>query len=276
MSMAWQFAGSHDTMCFGSGSFRLCKKRGAWLWKMGMEAKMVYITGDAHGNFGDIEKFCRKAKTKKSDVIVILGDAGINYHGEDFPYDGGDKMLKGKLGELPVTLFCVHGNHEMRPYLIPSYKEIPWYSGGVYIGVVYKEFAYPNLIFAKCGEVYNLGGYRCIVIGGAFSVVSLKKFRDEQPTDEIKSRVEKSLERHDWNIDIVFSHTCPYSHIPRERFLPGIKQWTVDNGTEKWLDGIERKLAYTRWYCGHFHTDKADGKIRFVFTDILEVTKNPD
>ena len=37
--------------------------------------------------------------------------------------------------------------------------------------------------------------------------------------------------------------------------------------TEQWLDTIESRLHYERWYCGHYHTDKEIDKIRFMFQD---------
>ncbi|MDE7297268.1 MAG: metallophosphoesterase, partial [Lachnospiraceae bacterium] len=42
---------------------------------------MIYITGDTHGQFGRIEAFCKRFGTSKDDVMIILGDAGINFGG---------------------------------------------------------------------------------------------------------------------------------------------------------------------------------------------------
>ena len=53
---------------------------------------------------------------EENDVIVILGDAGINYSGNPDDYN-----LKRDLSELSVVLFCIHGNHEMRPESILTY-----------------------------------------------------------------------------------------------------------------------------------------------------------
>ena len=39
---------------------------------------MIYITGDTHGKFERIEQFCGKFKTSREDILIILGDAGIN------------------------------------------------------------------------------------------------------------------------------------------------------------------------------------------------------
>lgn len=41
----------------------------------------------------------------------------------------------------------------------------------------------------------------------------------------------------------------------------------VDQTTEKFLDLIENQTTYTKWYCGHFHTDKVVDKINFMFND---------
>ena len=73
---------------------------------------MIYITGDTHGSFDHIEYFCNDNKTSKSDVLIILGDAGINYYGSKR-----DRELKQWISEFPITLFCLHGNHENRPQI---------------------------------------------------------------------------------------------------------------------------------------------------------------
>lgn len=46
-----------------------------------------------------------------------------------------------------------------------------------------------------------------------------------------------------------------------------IDQRTVDKSTEEWLDSIEQRLSYKRWYCGHYHTEKKIDKLRFLFKD---------
>ena len=41
-------------------------------------------------------------------------------------------------------------------------------------------------------------------------------------------------------------------------------QSKVDKTTEKWLDSIEDKLTYKKWYLGHYHTDKKIDKIQIM------------
>lgn len=39
----------------------------------------LYITGDTHGSFYHLYEFFHLGKTTTDDVLVVLGDAGINY-----------------------------------------------------------------------------------------------------------------------------------------------------------------------------------------------------
>jgi len=229
---------------------------------------MVYITGDTHGDFRNVERFCAQAETTKEDILIILGDAGINYYGNPK-----DMRLKERLSQLPVTLFSIHGNHEKRPEDIASYMETEFHGG-----IVFVEQDYPNLLFAKDGELFEFDSKRCFVIGGAYSVDKFYRllkhygwWPDEQPSDETKRRVEERLSAEGWRVDIVLSHTCPMKYIPTEMFLSVIDQRTVDNSTEEWLDTIEERLDYGRWYCGHYHGSKVIDRLRFMFEDFMEL-----
>jgi 3-oxoacid CoA-transferase subunit A len=227
---------------------------------------MIYYTGDTHGNFLKIENALRNGWIEKGDTVVILGDVGINYYGNPR-----DKKTKHRVSELGVTLFCIHGNHEMRPETIPSYKLKEWNGGAVYF-----EEKYPDILFAVDGEIYDLDGRKTLVIGGAYSVdkhYRIKRgwnwFADEQPSEETKKFVEKTLQSVDYKIDQILSHTCPSKYTPTEKFLPQVDQTTVDSSTEIWLDSIEDRTKYKRWLCGHWHIDKSIDKMRFVMDDII-------
>lgn len=229
---------------------------------------MIYLTGDTHGDFSRIEEFCQENETTKDDVLIILGDAGINYF-----LNHRDENLKDELDQLPITLFCIHGNHEERPYEIDTYEEMEWRGG-----IVYVEEEHPSILFAKDGEVYDFEGKKAIAIGGAYSVDKhyrlrngLHWFMTEQPDDIIKNNVELKLDKLGWRVDYVLSHTTPLRYEPREVFLPGINQSLVDKTTEKWLDEIEDRLDYDMWYCGHYHTEKQIDRIRIMFEEYEEL-----
>lgn len=228
---------------------------------------MIFITGDTHGNFYNIEKLCKNFDTTKKDIVIILGDVGINYYGGKR-----DIKTKEKLSNLPITLFCIKGNHENYAGNIGSYNIMNFMGGKVYV-----EQDYPNLLFAKDGEIYNIEGKKTIVIGGAYSVDKFYRlsmghhwFADEQPSKETKIFVESQLEKENWEVDVVLTHTCPLRYEPVEWFLSYVNQSEVDKSTEIWLDGLFTKLNFKKWYCGHYHGEKQIDNIEFMFNSIKE------
>ena len=226
---------------------------------------MIYYTGDTHGSVSRIVRFCKTQKLTERDTLVILGDVGVNYD-----RNGRDAQGKTALASLPATVFCIHGNHECRPHHIPSYRLEDWNGGKVW-----REEAYPNLLFARDGDIYTLEGKSHLVLGGAYSVDKYYRLMrgyawwpDEQPDDDAKQCAQAALDACGWKVDTVLSHTCPYKYEPREAFLPMIDQRSVDDSTERWLDAIEDRLSYERWYCGHWHINKHIDKMHFLFEDV--------
>ena len=226
---------------------------------------MRYITGDTHREFyrlHDIEK-------NKDNMLIILGDTGINYY-----LDESDKKLKEQLNSYNIKLFCVQGNHEEKPENISTYKEIDMFGGKVFI-----EEEYPNLIFAKNGELYDIDNKKVLVIGGAYSVDKNYRiiygypwFKDEQLSkEEMNNILNKYKGQH---IDIVLSHTCPLKYEPTEVFMKGIEQSDVDKSMEKFLDKVEDSINYDKWYCGHYHTEKQIDKLEFMFGRIKVFNKD--
>ena len=61
---------------------------------------MIYITGDKHGDFSEVYAFCYKNKTTRDDLMIVLGDAGINYYANEQ-----DIYLKNSLLQYPITSF---------------------------------------------------------------------------------------------------------------------------------------------------------------------------
>ena len=195
----------------------------------------IGVTGDTHGDFGRVYYYSNKLEFTEDDMIIILGDAGVNYY-------GGKKDIKKKeeLKLIKCKIFCIHGNHEKRPETIDTYKTKEFCGGEVF----YEE-EYPNILFAKDGEIYEFIGLKTLVVGGAYSIDKHYRllngwnwFEDEQPSEETKKQVEKVLEENDWKVDVILTHTCPLSLEPREWFLSFVDQSTVDKSTEEWLETI--------------------------------------
>lgn len=226
---------------------------------------MIYITGDTHRDFSRFYKL----EKDTDNVLIVLGDVGINYY-----LNEEDKIYKEYLKKLKLKLFCVRGNHEERPENISTYKEVEMFGGKVFI-----EEEYPNLIFAKDGETYYIDGKKILVIGGAYSVDKqyrllhgYKWFKDEQLTKEEMDTILDEVKGKQF--DIVLTHTCPYKYEPREVFMQGLDQSKVDKSMEHFLDKVEENINYDKWYCGHYHTEKQVDKLEFMFGRIKIFNKD--
>ena len=233
---------------------------------------MIYITGDTHRDFFRVRKFCRINETSKEDLLIIAGDAGVNFF-----LGSSDRTLKKELQERPITFLFVRGNHEERPENIDTYirkhVDTPTFSGEVYM-----EDKFPSLMFATDG-ICRIGEHRCAIINGAYSVDKYWRleqgkpwFPDEELTDEemVKIKVELMKGAEEAPIDIVISHTCPQKYEPVEKYFPGLDQSGISKRMEEYLDEIEESIDYKKWYCGHWHTDKTIDKMRFLFNDVIE------
>lgn len=229
---------------------------------------MYLITGDIHGDIYPILYLIEKCELTSNDTVVLLGDVGLNFY-----ENKEDNRKKKLLNNTNVQFLCIHGNHEIRPSNICTYHESKWQEG-----IVYKEKTYPNINFAKDGEIYNLNGVKALCIGGAYSIDKKRRLAankywwpDEQPSNETKKLVVEKLESINWKVDVVFSHTCPKRYIPIEAFINGVNQTEVDQSTEEWLGYIESKLNYNNWYCGHWHINKKIDKLYFLYNGVIEL-----
>ena len=89
---------------------------------------MIYITGDTH------REFYRLHDIEKNNMLIILGDAGINYY-----LDERDNKLKEQLNSYNIKLFCVQGNHEERFENVKTYQEEDKFNE-----IVFREEKYPR------------------------------------------------------------------------------------------------------------------------------------
>lgn len=241
-----------------------------------------FITGDKHRRFDKVKDFCREMKTRRKDVLIILGDTGFNYYD-----DKRDDNLKKEISQLNITLFCLHGNKENRPQNVGTYG-IRSFCGGK----VYYEPKYPNIYFAIDGEIYTFEGKKYMVVGGAHSVDKMRCIEegrpfwyDEMPDDTIKQTVELNLQNEGNKIYGMMTHTCPIDYLPTEMFMStrqnaSIKRKPrkakskklfkpdIDRSTEIWLGELEKNLDYEVWFCGHYHIDKQIDKIQMMNHDI--------
>lgn len=230
---------------------------------------MIYYTGDTHCDLERIAVFCSERNLNKDDVMIILGDVGLNYYTDLRAYYA--KYTYSK--RITCTLFCIHGNHEQNPEYMDGMLTKTWNGG-----TVFYEEDFPDILYAKDGEIFDLGGKKTVVLGGAYSIDKgyrimngLNWFADEQMSPEVRKRCENNLEKAGWKVDVVLSHTVPLSAEPVEFFIKGIDQSKVDKTTECWLEKIKERLTYQKWLAGHYHCEieKSDN-IEILYYSIKE------
>lgn len=225
----------------------------------------LFVTGDLHGSFKSIKQlkqFCADNNTDYNDILILLGDVGANYHLNEY-----DNDFKNALASLPITILCVHGNHEARPETIPTYTL--QYSSLI-DGECWVESNYPNILFPKDGVV-TIFGKKCLILGGAYSIDKwyrlmngLTWFPDEQMSISEQNRILSLLDSEN-EFEYVFSHTCPFAFEPIHLFLNFIDQNSVDKTMEYFLQRVYNKISFNKWFCGHYHSDEENGKIQIVF-----------
>lgn len=234
----------------------------------------IFIRGDTHGDFDFLDDFCEKACTTTHDLLIILGDAGINYYP---PNHKQHMALTAKLRNMPITLLCIRGNHEDRPEDRPEY-----HSEDVGIGdSIYVSHWMPNVWFTKSIGEYTLNEMKCLVAGGAYSVDKWRRISNgdkwvanEQLTYEEKHKLLLIAEKETW--DHVFTHTCPIDWMPRDLFLPDINQAKVDNTMENLFQAmIECDIKFKHWWFGHYHGHRmdvcGDRKVHMLYETIVEL-----
>lgn len=246
-----------------------------------MAIKTWLIRGDNHGSFHWMSQQLDNYKPEET-AIIILGDAGLNFY-----LNKTDERTKKEVEAKGYYLYLVRGNHECRP----QHLENIHYTLDLNVhGMVMYEPKYPHIRYFKDYGIYNIGGYRCLIIGGAYSVdkwYRLARFGITDPglniprktgwfADECLSQIEmancEGLIQDSGNntFDFVFSHTCPTKFQPRDLFLGFIDQSKVDTSMEVWMDKITEKIVVNSAWCfGHYHADRIEKPhVEQYFNDI--------
>lgn len=229
------------------------------------------MVSDTHGNFLWMENLNTEQYPPDETAIIVLGDFGTNFY-----LNRTDWKKKQDIEKRGYHLYAIKGNHEARPQNI---KGIQTAFDPYVHGIVYYESEFPHIRYFLDYGFYDIGGYSCLIIGGAYSVdknwrlqraylteetnIPSKSgwFNDEQLTPEEREdcmRQIKAFSATGKTIDFIMTHTCPYSVEPRDMFLNFIDQSTVDDSMEHWLDEVKDTIKWNIWLWGHFHNDRLE------------------
>lgn len=253
----------------------------------------VWVTGDIHAkperlgvhSFYEQKEF---GKNKDENIVIILGDFGLVWdRDEESP---SERWWLKWLEDKPFTTVFVDGNHENHERLA-TYPVKEWNGGKVH------EIR-PHVLHLMRGEVYTIEGKKFFAFGGASShdisdgvldiddpninqkikqmqnegkyMYRIRGFTwwdQELPSEEEMNNGIKNLEKHNWKVDYVITHTPPASVIA----LLGHGAYKQDILTE-YLENIRSKLDYKKHFMGHMHCSKAlNDKDILLYEQIIRI-----
>lgn len=212
---------------------------------------MFYVTSDYHGGL-EREKFepwefPDGVELTRDDYVIILGDFGLPWNSSR------DAAELRFLEEKPWTTLFIDGNHEQFPFLDSIVPE-PMFGG-----MVQRYPDYPHIIHLMCGQVYRFGTVSAFCMGGATSIDRDLRiegetwFGRELPSSEEYAIARDSLDKAEWYVDYVLTHTCATRVASHALYPESSFSCPASDDLTDFLDGIEDELSYKRWYFGHFH-----------------------
>lgn len=224
----------------------------------------IYLTGDTHCPL-DVEKLntklfpAQKGMTRE-DFVIVLGDFGLLWH-EDREY----RWWKRWFEEKPFTLLWLDGNHENHDW-IDSLPVSEWCGGKVHK-------ISDNIIHLMRGQVFRIDDKDFFVFGGAASHdkeirrEGISWWSREEASWAEQNEGLDNLAKHGNSVDYILTHTCPDSLI---RPMFGATPYPTPTGN--YLDCIAETLnRYTRWFFGHWHTEKDYGKYSAMYNSVRNV-----
>jgi len=118
---------------------------------------MIFITGDTHGDFTRFNThiFPEQKEMTKDDYVIVCGDFGI------WDASKRERYWLDWLNDKPFTTLFVTGNHSNYD-LLNQYPVSEWNGGSV-------QYIRDTVIHLMRGQVFDIGGKRCLTMGGASS-----------------------------------------------------------------------------------------------------------
>lgn len=241
---------------------------------------MIYLTGDTHGymNLYKLNTPEFKNKIKANDYLIILGDFGGLFYGDEYvetpssfptflnPQNlkviNRDELVMNWLKEQPYTILFIDGNHENFA-LLNNYPIEQWNGGSVH-------YLAENIIHLMRGQIFTIEGYDFFTMGGAESPdrgeLDKNWWPEELPSwNECNQALDK-LEEHNWTVDFILTHCLPDNLIP---------YYYKHNIITNLLFSIDKQTTFKHWYCGHYHINEEKTKKHTILQDkIIDINGN--
>ena len=226
----------------------------------------IYITGDTHGQIDwgklNTENFPQQKRMTKEDIVIVAGDFGGVWDGA-----GQDRYTLRTYDDRNFTTAFVDGNHENH-WLLNSFPVEKWHGGKVHR-------VSDSVVHLMRGEIYDIGGKRFFVFGGADSIDKLSRrlgqswWPEEIPSSSEMEYGHKRLETVGNKVDYVITHEAP-TNIYRKIYEA--RKVVMPYALTEYLQMLDDSIEYEKWYFGHHHIDKTiDEKHVALYQKVLKI-----
>ena len=134
-----------------------------------------------------------------------------------------------------------------------------------------------NVIHLMRGEIFEIDGKSLFVMGGGYSID--KDFRvqgknwwaEEMPNNMEYERASRNLALCGYKVDYILTHTAPANTVEyMSRMNMGIKNTVIEESPlTGFLQWVEEKTEYKKWFFGHFHIDRELWKNQIAVLDAI-------
>jgi len=223
---------------------------------------MIYITADTYIPIDIIKlnntRFPEQQSLTKRDYVIICGDfGGVWDNSEEELY--WRKWLKNK----NFTTLFIDGNHE-NFNLLKKHKIENWNGGKVH-------FINDSIIHLMRGQIYTIDGLTFFTMGGATSIDKHSRkegkswWPDEMPNNKEFDEGMNNLDKYNWEVDYVLTHTAPSKVFD-------VLKFTRDNDPlAGFFNMLDENLTFKRWFCGHMHEDIDVDKYTLLYDRVVKL-----
>jgi len=237
-----------------------------------IDENMIYITGDTHGDLNRFKHPMFK-KIKKRDILIICGDFGFIWDGSNR-----EKRILKWLGKRKYDVLFVDGVHE-------NFDELEKYEIEEWCGGKTRKIS-GKLRQLMRGEIFEIDEKRVLAFGGGGETGTETLCSDGDSvvldgsslTDELNKcklddfeRAMTVLDKFDNKVDYIISYEPP-TQIAEFLSLND----SINESLSFFLDEINRKAEYQRWFFGRHHLNKIVASKYFaLFDNVISAEHDP-
>ena len=128
-----------------------------------------------------------------------------------------------------------------------------------------------NIFHLMRGEVYNIYNKTFFTFGGGLSIDKNRRtayvnwWPEEEANYQEQMNAINNLERYNYKINYILTHSAPELIKNQVGFI------NYTSNTEQFLQYINDKLIFDKWFIGHYHIDNIYQNYYFLYNKILNI-----